>query len=39
MFAAMYKVLPDTPVAWRDVAIGALVTTGLFQGGKYAIAL
>ena len=31
MFAAMYKVLPDTPVAWRDVAIGALVTTGLFQ--------
>jgi membrane protein len=39
MFAAMYKVLPDTPVAWRDVAIGALVTTGLFQGGKYVIAL
>jgi membrane protein len=39
MFAAMYKVLPDTPVAWRDVAIGALVTTGLFQGGKYLIAL
>ena len=25
MFAAIYKVLPDTPVAWRDVAIGALV--------------
>ncbi len=39
MFAAMYKVLPDTPVAWRDVAIGALATTGLFQGGKYLIAL
>jgi len=39
MFAAIYKVLPDTPVAWRDVAIGALVTTSLFQGGKYLIAL
>ena len=39
MFAAMYKVLPDAPVAWRDVAIGALVATGLFEGGKYLIAL
>ncbi len=39
MFATIYKVLPDTPVAWRDVAIGALATTGLFQGGKYLIAL
>ncbi len=39
MFAAIYKVLPDTPVAWRDVAIGALATTVLFQGGKYLIAL
>ena len=39
MFAAMYKVLPDTPIAWRDVAIGALVTTGLFEAGKYLIAL
>lgn len=39
MFAAMYKVLPDTPVAWRDVAIGSLVATCLFEGGKYLIAL
>lgn len=39
MFAAMYKVLPDTPIAWRDVAIGSLVATGLFEAGKYAIAL
>jgi membrane protein len=38
MFAAMFKVLPDVPIAWRDVAIGALVTTVLFDGGKYAIA-
>jgi membrane protein len=32
-------VLPDTPVAWRDVAIGSLATTCLFEGGKYLIAL
>lgn len=38
LFAAMFKVLPDTDVAWRDVAIGALTTTILFEGGKYAIA-
>lgn len=39
MFAAMYKVLPDAPIAWRDVGIGALVATALFEGGKYLIAL
>lgn len=39
MFAAIYKVLPDRPIAWRDVAIGAVATALLFEGGKYAIAL
>ena len=39
MFAAIYKVLPDKPIAWRDVAIGALVTALLFDAGKYLIAL
>ena len=39
MFAIMYKVLPDTPIRWRDVAIGALMATALFEGGKYLIAL
>jgi len=38
MFAAMFKVLPDTDIAWRDVAIGALASTILFEAGKYAIA-
>jgi membrane protein len=38
MFAAMFKVLPDTDIAWRDVAIGALASTVLFEAGKYAIA-
>src|SRR6202035_4427366 len=39
LFAAIYKVLPDTQIAWRDVVIGALATAGLFEGGKYVIAL
>ena len=39
LFAAIYKVLPDKPIAWRDVAIGALVTALLFEAGKYLIAL
>ena len=25
LFAAIYKVLPDTPLRWRDVGIGAVV--------------
>jgi membrane protein len=39
LFAAMYKVLPDADITWRDVAIGAGGTMLLFEGGKYAIAL
>ncbi|MFO1161351.1 MAG: YihY/virulence factor BrkB family protein [Reyranellaceae bacterium] len=37
MFGAIYKVLPDKPIAWRDVAIGSLGTALLFGVGKYAI--
>ena len=39
MFAAIYKVLPDRPIAWRDVAVGAVATALLFEAGKYLIAL
>jgi membrane protein len=39
LFGAIYKVLPDTEIGWRDVAVGALVTAMLFDGGKYLIAL
>ena len=39
LFAAMYKVLPDTPIAWHDVIVGAICATLLFAGGKYLIAL
>jgi len=37
LFAAIYKVLPDCPVAWRDVLVGALVTALLFTIGKSLI--
>jgi membrane protein len=34
LFAAIYKVLPDTPIAWRDVRSGALLTAVMFTAGK-----
>jgi membrane protein len=34
LFAAMFKVLPDARVAWRDVWVGALVTAVLFVAAK-----
>ena len=37
LFAAIYKVLPDTPLSWRDVAVGAAVTAVLFTSGKSLI--
>ncbi|MGE0421591.1 MAG: YihY/virulence factor BrkB family protein [Reyranellaceae bacterium] len=39
LFAAMYKVLPDVPIAWHEVLLGAVITTAMFEGGKYLIAL
>jgi membrane protein len=39
LFAAMYKLLPDARIGWRDVAVGALVTGVLFVLGKAGIAL
>jgi membrane protein len=35
--AAIYKMLPDKPMRWRDVTIGAFVTAALFTGGKSLI--
>ncbi len=37
MFAAIYKVLPDRTLQWRDVGIGAVVTAALFTLGKSLI--
>ncbi|HEX2887891.1 YihY/virulence factor BrkB family protein, partial [Vineibacter terrae] len=39
LFAAIYKVLPDKPIAWRDVAVGAMATSILFTAGKTLIGL
>lgn len=39
LFAAIYKVLPDKPLDWRDVIFGALVTAIAFEGGKHLIGL
>ena len=39
LFAVIYKTLPDAPLSWRDVWIGAIFTAGLFSLGKYAIGL
>ena len=39
MFAIIYKVLPDAPLSWQDVWIGAAFTAGLFSLGKYVIGL
>jgi membrane protein len=37
LFAAIYKALPDKPLRWRDVAIGAIITAALFTTGKSLI--
>ena len=39
LFAMMFKVLPDARVAWRDVWVGAALTSMLFTIGKSAIGL
>jgi membrane protein len=37
LFAAIYKILPDKRIAWRDVAVGSVVTAILFTIGKSLI--
>jgi len=37
LFAAIYKVLPDRRLHWRDVMVGAVVTAVLFTIGKSLI--
>jgi membrane protein len=37
LFAAIYKVLPDTQIAWGDVVTGAALTALLFTAGKSLI--
>jgi membrane protein len=37
LFAAVFKVLPDRDLEWRDVALGAIITAILFIAGKSLI--
>ncbi len=37
LFAIIFKVLPDARIQWKDVTVGALVTTVLFMIGKFLI--
>ena len=39
IFAVIFKVLPDARIKWKDVIVGAFVTTLLFMLGKFAISL
>jgi membrane protein len=39
LFAMIYKILPAVRIAWRDVVIGAVVTSLLFSIGKFLIGL
>ncbi|AVP58078.1 YihY/virulence factor BrkB family protein [Pulveribacter suum] len=39
LFAMIFKLMPSTPVAWRDVRTGAVVTAVLFEVGKVLIGL
>jgi membrane protein len=39
LFAAMYKVMPDVKLEWRDVLLGGAVTSLLFTIGKSLLGL
>lgn len=39
LFAVIYKYLPATKIAWKDVLIGALMTAVLFIAGKTLIGI
>jgi membrane protein len=39
LFAAIFKILPDVYIAWKDVWLGAAATAALFAIGKIGIGL
>lgn len=39
LFAAIFKILPDAAIAWRDVWVGATVTALLFVLGRFLLGL
>lgn len=39
LFALIFKYVPDVPISWRDVGIGAVFTAVLFTIGKTVLAI
>jgi membrane protein len=39
LFAAIYAILPDAQVAWRDAFVGAVITADLFMLGQFLFGL
>jgi membrane protein len=39
LFALMFKIFPDANIKWKDVWIGSIVTTFLFEIGKVSLGL
>jgi membrane protein len=39
IFAAIFRILPDTRIAWRDVWLAAVITTLLFTIGRFLLEL
>jgi membrane protein len=39
LFTLMFKILPDVKIKWKNVWIGAIITTLLFIAGKFALGL
>jgi len=39
LFAAIFKVLPDVKIGWKDTVVGALVTAVLFTLGKIGLGI
>jgi membrane protein len=37
LFAAIYRIVPDVQIEWRDVWAGAILTAVLFVAGRFAI--
>jgi membrane protein len=37
LFASIFKILPDAKIKWKDVLVGAFITSVLFTLGKFAI--
>jgi membrane protein len=39
VFAAIFKFMPDAKIQWRNVLVGAAITTVLFLAGRFAMQL